>query len=171
MSNRNQVRYVPAGSGPMYWGPGDRVTFLLTGVESRGGCFIVEGLAPPGGGPDAHVHEFEDESFYILEGAATFQAGGQTIRAKAGDFVHVPRGTVHSLKNEGDRPARALIIVSPAGPTGLQQFFEESFTPTTDREATPPPVNEALLKRMMASAARNGVQVIMPNGRQELPKP
>ena len=58
----------------MYWGPGDRVTFLVTGAESHGGCFIVEGMVPPGGGPPPHIHRFEDESFYILEGAATFQA-------------------------------------------------------------------------------------------------
>jgi quercetin dioxygenase-like cupin family protein len=162
MPNQNQVKYVPAGSGPMYWGPGDRVTFLVTGAESHGGCFIVEGMPPPGGGPPPHIHHFEDESFYTLDGAATFQAGGQTIYAKPGDFIHIPRGTVHSLRNDGDRPARALIIISPAGPTGMQQFFEESFTPTTDRSATPPPVSEELVKRMMAAAARNGFELVMP---------
>ena len=25
MPNQNQVKHVPAGTGPMYWGPGDRV--------------------------------------------------------------------------------------------------------------------------------------------------
>ena len=162
MPNQNQVKYVPAGTGPMYWGPGDRVTFLVTGAESHGGCFIVEGLAPPGGGPPPHIHHFEDESFYILEGTATFQANGQTIHAKPGDFIHIPRGTVHSLRNDGDGPARALIIISPAGPTGMQQFFEESFTPATDRSATPPPIGEELVKRMMAAAARNGLEWVMP---------
>lgn len=146
----------------MYWGPGDRVTFLVTGAESHEGCFIVEGLAPPGGGPPPHIHHFEDESFYILEGTATFQAGDQTIHAKPGDFIHIPRGTVHSLKNEGEVPARALIIISPAGPAGMQQFFEESFTPATDRSATPPPISDDLVKRMMAAAARNGFELVKP---------
>jgi quercetin dioxygenase-like cupin family protein len=120
--NQRQVKYVPAGSGPMYWGPGDSVSFLLTGQESRGNCFIVEGMVVPGGGPPPHVHQHEDETFYMLEGEATFTAGGQTIRAKSGDCIHIPRGTVHSLRGEGTRPGRALIIVSPAGPTGMQQF-------------------------------------------------
>jgi quercetin dioxygenase-like cupin family protein len=160
--NPSQVKYVPAGSGPTYWGPGDRVTFLVTGAESNGGCFIVEGMAPPGGGPPPHVHHFEDESFYILEGTATFQAGGETIHAGPGDFIHIPRGTVHSLRNDGDVPARALIIISPAGPTGMQKFFEESFTPTTDRAACPPPISPELIERMQAAGKRNGIEFVAP---------
>jgi quercetin dioxygenase-like cupin family protein len=126
----------------MYCGPGDRVTFLVTGAESNGGCFIIEGMAPSGGGPPPHIHHFEDESFYILAGTATFQAGGQTIHAKPGDFIRIPRGTVHSLRNDGEVPARALIVISPAG---MQRFFEESFYPATDRSASPPPSRIAWL--------------------------
>lgn len=146
----------------MYWGPGDRVTFLVAGAESNGGCFIIEGMAPPGGGPPPHVHHFEDESFYILEGTATFRADGRTIHAKPGDFIHIPRGTVHSLRNDGAAPARALIVISPAGPAGMQRFFEESFYPATDRSASPPPMTEELVRRMTAAAARNGLEFVQP---------
>lgn len=103
--NQNQVKYVPAGTGPMYCGPGDRVSFLVSGAESQGSCFIIEGMVAPGGGPPPHIHHFEDETFYLLEGTVTFQARGQTIHAKPGDCIHIPRGTVHSLKNEGTVPA------------------------------------------------------------------
>ena len=162
MPNQNQVKYVPAGTGPMYWGPGDRVSFLVTGAESRGACFIIEGMVPPGGGPPPHIHHFEDESFYILEGTATFQAGGQTIHAKPRDFIHIPRGTVHSFRNDGEVPARALTVISPAGPAGVQRFFEESFYPATDRSAAPPPVTEELVRRMTAAGARNGLEWVQP---------
>jgi quercetin dioxygenase-like cupin family protein len=146
----------------MYCGPGDRVSFLATGAESNGGCFIVEGMVAPGGGPPPHVHSSEDESFFMLEGTAIFQAGGQTIHGKPGDFIHIPRGTVHTFRNDASVPARALVIISPAGPTGMQQFFEEAFTPTTDRTASPPPITEELIKRMMAAAARNGLEFVGP---------
>lgn len=158
----NQVKYVPAGTGPMYCGPGDRVSFLATGSETHGSCFIFEGLAAPGGGPPPHIHHFEDESFYLLEGNITFHAGGQTIYAKPGDFIHIPRGTVHSLKNEGTVPGRALVVISPAGPSGVQQFFEESFYLTKDPAAPPPPITEELMKRMMTAAARNGMEWVKP---------
>jgi uncharacterized cupin superfamily protein len=119
-------------------------------------------MTAPGGGPPPHIHQFEDECFYVLEGALTFQAGGQTVYAKPGDFIHVPRGTVHSVKNEGKEPARTIIITSPAGPTGTQQFFEEAFYPARDSSAAPLPISDELVKRMIAAAARNGTELVKP---------
>ena len=162
MTNQNQATYLPAGTGPLYCGPGDQVSFLITGQQSHGGCFIVEGQVAPGGGPPPHIHHSEDESFYLLEGSATFQAGGQTIHAKPGDFVHIPRGVVHSFKNEGTTPARAIVVISPAGRTGMQQFFEESFYPATESTATPPPSTEEMVNRMRVAGARNGVEWMKP---------
>jgi quercetin dioxygenase-like cupin family protein len=161
-SNQDQVKYVPAGTGLMYWGPGDRVTFLVRGAESSGGCFIIEGMAPPGGGPPPHVHHFEDESFYILRGTVTVEAAGRTFQASPGDFIHIPRGTVHSFRNDGKADAKALVIVSPAGPAGLEKFFEESFYPATDRSAAPPLITEELMGRMLAAAPRNGLEFVRP---------
>jgi quercetin dioxygenase-like cupin family protein len=162
MSHQNQVKYVPAGTGPMFWGPGDKVTFLVTGGESGGACFIIEGIAPPGGGPPPHIHHFEDESFYILQGSVTLHAGGKTIQASPGDFIHIPRGTVHSFRNNGKIDAKALVMVSPAGPAGLERFFETSFYPATDRLACPPPITEELMGRMTAAAAKNGLEFVRP---------
>ena len=31
---QNQVRYVPRGAGAAYWGPGNLMTFLVTGKET-----------------------------------------------------------------------------------------------------------------------------------------
>jgi hypothetical protein len=44
----------------------------------------------------------------------------------------------------------------------MQQFVEESFYQTTDRTASPPPITEELVNRMMASAARNGLELVKP---------
>jgi len=146
----------------MYRGPGDKVTFLVTGAQSGGACFICEGMAPPGGGPPPHVHHWEEESFYLLQGTLTIQAAGRTFQATAGDFVHIPRGTVHSFRNDGEVDAKALVIVSPAGPAGLEKFFEESFYLVTDRSAAPPLLTEELMGRMTASAAKNGLAFVRP---------
>jgi uncharacterized cupin superfamily protein len=119
-------------------------------------------MAPPGGGPPPHIHHFEEESFYLLQGTLTIQAAGRTYQASPGDFIHIPRGTVHSFRNDGTVDAKMLVTISPAGPAGIQKFFEESFYPATDRSASPPLVTEELMGRMMAAAARNGLEVLRP---------
>jgi hypothetical protein len=42
MSNQNEAKYVPAGTGPVYWGPADRIMFLITGAETGGAFFLAE---------------------------------------------------------------------------------------------------------------------------------
>jgi quercetin dioxygenase-like cupin family protein len=146
----------------LYWGPGDRVTFLVRGAESGGAYFIIEVMTPPGGGPPPHIHHFEEESFHILQGTPTIQAAGRTFQASPGDFMHIPRGTVHTFRNDGKLDAKFLVTISPAGPAGLERFFEESFYPATDRTAAPPPLTEELMRRMMAAAPRNGFEFVAP---------
>ena len=118
MKNQNQAKYVPAGTGPMYCGPGDRVSFLATGADSHGGCFIVEGMLAPGGGPPPHFHHHEDESFYSAGGQRHVPGGRQTIHAKPGDFIHIPRGVVHSIKNEGTKASQGARHHLAGGPDG-----------------------------------------------------
>ncbi len=162
MLNQNQVKHVPAGTGPLYWGAGDKVTFLVTGAESGGSCFIIEVTVPPGGGPPLHIHHFEDESFYLLQGTLTIQAGAGTFQASPGDFMHIPRGTAHTFRNDGKVDAKMIVMVSPAGPAGLARFIEESFFPATDRSAVPPLLTEDLMRRMAAAAPRNGFEFVRP---------
>lgn len=158
--NQDRVKYVPAGTGPLYWGPDVQVTFLVTGPQSGGACFIFEGITPPGGGPPPHIHHRQEESFYLLEGTLTIQVAGRTYQASPGDFVHIPRGTVHSFRNNGNVDARLLTTVSPAGPAGLDKFFAEAFYSATDRSAAPPPVSKELMGRIMAAAAKNDLEFV-----------
>jgi quercetin dioxygenase-like cupin family protein len=144
MSNKNV--YVPAGTGPAYWVMGDRFTFLVTGAESGGSYFTVEVNVGPGNGPPPHVHHREEEQFYVLEGELTFRLGDQTCQVSPGDFVHIPRDTVHTFKN-GAAPAKLLATFSPAG---IEQFFQEVGDRVDDRSATPPPVNAETIARFMA---------------------
>lgn len=159
MSNQNQVKYVPAGTGPVYWGPGDQMTFLITGAQTGGAFFLAEVSVPPEGGPPPHIHRREDESFYLLEGTLMVQAGEKSLHVSPGDFVHVPRGTPHCFKNIGKCNARLLVTVTPAG---LEKFFEETFDPAADRSAAPPPASEAMIARFVAAAPRYGLEIVPP---------
>lgn len=156
--NQNQVKYVPAGTGPAYCGPGDRITFLITGAETGGAFFMAETLVAPGGGPPPHVHSREDESFYLQHGTLALQVGGKALNASAGDFIHIPRGTVHSFKNAGTETAKLLVVATPAG---LENFFAEAFFPAGDI-ADIPQDSEAVIGRAMKAASKYGLELLHP---------
>ena len=62
----------------------------------------------PGAGNTFHRHP-GDQWWAIQEGEVTFTIKGQAPRVlKAGDYVYVPRGTIHRNQNLTNRPARAI---------------------------------------------------------------
>jgi mannose-6-phosphate isomerase-like protein (cupin superfamily) len=69
----------------------------------------------PGRELEAHVHDGEDDAFYILEGELTFVLGDDEVAAPPGTFVLVPPGVRHGFRNDGDTPVRILNIHAPAG--------------------------------------------------------
>jgi quercetin dioxygenase-like cupin family protein len=158
-SQQELVRHVPAGTGPAYWGPGERMTFLATGKETSGAFFLAEIEVAPGGGAPPHIHRREDEAFHMLQGSLTIQVGGNTITASAGDFAFLPRGIAHSFRNTSDGCAKALVLTTPAG---LEGFFAEVFDPATDHLATPPPQSKDLITRALAAAPKYGLELLPP---------
>jgi mannose-6-phosphate isomerase-like protein (cupin superfamily) len=64
---------------------------------------------------EEHVHDSEDDSFYILEGEMTFVIEGEDVAAPPGTFVLVPPGVEHAFRNDGNVPVRMLNIHAPAG--------------------------------------------------------
>ncbi len=159
-SNQDQARYVPAGTGPAYCGPGDRITYLITGAETGGAFFMAEVSVVPGGGPPPHVHSREDESFYLQQGTLAVQVGDQALNISAGDFVHMPRGVVHSFKNVGEDTARLLMVATPAG---LENYFAETFFPAADI-ADIPQLGPAVIARAMKTAPKYGLELLLPAG-------
>lgn len=159
MSKFNGARYIRAGTGPAYRGPGNQITFLITSAESNGGVFFGEVVVSPGGGPPPHRHSHEDESFYIVEGTLALLLGDETVIASPGDFVQIPRGVVHAFKNTGTVNARMLAVNTPGG---IEKFFEETFDIATDPSTPPPLPSQALMARTRAAAAKHGVELLLP---------
>jgi quercetin dioxygenase-like cupin family protein len=138
-----------SGRGTSYWGPGDLYTFLVTGDESGGAYFAMEAVVPAGGGPPWHIHQNENETFYVLDGMCTFYLGPETILAGPGDFVNIPIGTKHYFHNHGPEPTRMILTFTPAG---IEKFFEETLEVATD-PTQPPPDNVAEVSARYAEAA------------------
>jgi len=65
-------------------------------------------VIPPGAGNQFHRHP-GDQWWAVQEGEVTFTVKGQQPRLmKAGEFVYVPRGTVHRNQNLSKLPARSI---------------------------------------------------------------
>ena len=90
-------------------------------AETTGGAFALFEEAEPVDTP-LHVHDNEDELFYVLEGEHVFQVGGEEHRAGPGQAVFAPRGVPHSQRRVVPRTGRVLALTSPAG---LEGFFRE----------------------------------------------
>ena len=138
---------------------GDVYRFLATGEDTNGKYALWEALVPPGGGPPPHVHSREEEGFYVLEGEITLFLGDQRLVASAGMFANMPVGTLHSFKNETDRPARMLISVAPAG---LEKMFFEFGVPLAEGTTTALPPTKDEIEKLLAVAPRYGIEIKLP---------
>ena len=63
---------------------GEPTIIKATGRETSGRYTLIEILATPAGLVPRHVHHREDEAFYVLEGAVTFQIGDQAVEGVPG---------------------------------------------------------------------------------------
>lgn len=113
-------------------GPSDGVTgflgtigvrFMINGNESGGGFSLIEHpMAPRALAAPLHRHAREDEYSFVLEGEVGALLGDDVLIGKPGDLIFKPRNQWHTFWNAGDRPARILEIISPAG---FEEFFRE----------------------------------------------
>ena len=111
--------------------PNEPPKVLLRGEESDGQVAIVD--LSGGGRPPLHHHDF-DEAFYVLEGELTFQLGEDVFTRSAGELAFAPRGVAHTYANLSGAPARALLVITPAG---FERYFDQIAARISGSE--PPP--------------------------------
>lgn len=113
--------------------------------------FFADHPMPAGYAVPMHVHETEDELFYILDGELTLMGeAGETV-AGAGSFVHLPRGVPHGFRNAGDREIRMLVITTPGG--SLEGVFRGLDAAAARGPLDPPAI--------AAITAANAVQMLL----------
>ena len=117
------MRITRAGEGKRIKpSPEEDLYFKMTGEDTNGRFDYVEGTIRHLGGPPMHVHHFQDETFYVVEGALRFKVGEETFDLGAGDFAYIPRGVAHAYVNVGQEPVRGLGIFAPGG---FDAFMDE----------------------------------------------
>jgi quercetin dioxygenase-like cupin family protein len=136
------VRDTVTSSGP---GDGERLWFLGTlaiikvpGEASDGRFALIEFLFPRHTSPPLHTHP-QDESYIVLEGQLTVQAGGRRFELAPGAAAVVPMGVAHTFRVDSNT-ARVLVLSTPAG---LEKMVRDgsvpAITPTLPPSETPRP--------------------------------
>jgi quercetin dioxygenase-like cupin family protein len=102
------------------------VMSLLVKTEQTDGAFsLTEYLSKPGNEPPAHVHDHEDEFFYVLEGRIDAYIGKEVFSVGQNEGVYLPKFIPHTFRIITPQ-LRMLILMSPGG---LEGYFREMSEP------------------------------------------
>jgi mannose-6-phosphate isomerase-like protein (cupin superfamily) len=78
--------------------------------DSLQSCFMIwvkEGVK-------AHYHAHHTENIVVVSGEAMMTMGDEIFMIKKGDYVNIPKGTIHSVTQVlSDEPLKVLSIQSP----------------------------------------------------------
>jgi mannose-6-phosphate isomerase-like protein (cupin superfamily) len=138
-----QPLIVKRGTGETLNALGANITFLCQAADAWS---LMHLSAPRDVGPPPHEHDFA-EAYYVLAGSLRLTVGDQEVVLEAGDFVHVPGGTVHGFRGASDVETQLLIFQAP-GDAG--DFFRD-----VAREVTNIPAD---LRNVPAIGARHGIR-------------
>lgn len=131
---------VPPGAAPRFSGPqgreGDITELVATRDQTGGAIGLFRQTIAPKSGPPTHIHQAEDEFFYVVSGEFKVKLGDRIVSAPAQSVMFVPRGTAHTFQNVGSEPGVLLVGVTPGG---FEKMFEE-------RQGADSEKNKALMK-------------------------
>ena len=106
--------------------------------------------------PLPHIHRDADEFFFVLEGRVDVLFEDAWRPLGPGQFLHVPRGTLHTFRNVTTEAARML---SGFVPSGFDRFFRDFGQPARLEDVEPPPVQEADIQRLNAAASQYDMEL------------
>ena len=94
----------------------------ISSSDTEGDLAVFEqtGLTPKGG-PPLHIHPFQDEWFYVVDGEYFFQVGTDQYRLNAGDTIFLPRMVQHAFVQLTEK-GKMVVSYQPAGK--MEAFFK-----------------------------------------------
>ena len=111
------------GEGEQLWFVGTLASIRVPGEAVEGRYALIEFLFPRGASPPRHTHP-QDESYIVLEGRLTVQAGERRFALGPGGAAAVPMGLAHTFRVDSET-ARVLVLSTPAG---LERFVRDGKT-------------------------------------------
>lgn len=95
----------------------------IRSADTGGTCYAFEVIAPPGYGIPPHIHRYEDEVLYVIEGEYEIALGNEQFRVGPGSVLNFVRGSAHGFQCVGATAGRILHVVTPG--SSFEQFLHE----------------------------------------------
>lgn len=131
MKNKLKPIILPPNAGRTYHCGAMTAVFKADEEETNANYSISEWwLQPNSDGPGAHLHEENDEVFYVLDGTTSFLVGDKWIDAAKGTFIRIPANTMHDFANRTHEKTGVLNFFIPGGfernMPSIVKWFEEN---------------------------------------------
>jgi mannose-6-phosphate isomerase-like protein (cupin superfamily) len=99
------------GKGPV------QVTHIMEKTELRANCRLFSKVTlPPGSSIGYHLHDKEEEVYFILSGQGEVNDNGEIRTVNPGDAVLTGNGASHSIENKSDKPLEFIGAVLTYNP-------------------------------------------------------
>lgn len=156
MGGHSKAYMLSQDEGDATWFAGALMVLKATGEQTDGRFALLDQRAPGDYAVPRHIHEREDEAWYILEGEATFYCGDETFSAGPGAWVFAPKGIPHAFR-VGRAGARLLTMTWPAD---FADFVRAAGEPAPALALPEPAPLE--VERLTELGRQYGIQIVGP---------
>jgi quercetin dioxygenase-like cupin family protein len=144
------------------WYKGLLISQLAGNSDTDGTFDLVESKMKKGTEPPPHIHDREDELFYILAGELKVFADGQVFTVTRGESVFLPKKVPHAYLIQSEE-CHVLALMTPGG--FLNAINKMNAAPARAMEIPPDMETYATadLTATMAVFMKYGVRMLSPN--------
>lgn len=140
------------------WFMNGYLRILLSKSDNPAKVSLIEHTMPGGSAVPLHVHNQEDETFYVLEGNMRFRVGDEVFEAGPGQALHIADGTHHAYRVLS-REAKFLTLSNGAFENMVREASVPAQHPGLPRAVE---FSEADLQRLGVICNRNGIEFVGP---------
>jgi quercetin dioxygenase-like cupin family protein len=140
------------------WFLGALAQVRVSGEQTGGAFALADHLARRGNASPVHVHDRDDETFFVLDGELRVFVGEEEHTAGPGTVAVLPRRLRHAYVVTS-ATARFLTVHTPAG---FEQFAAEVGEPARALTLPPPPAGPPDFAALAQAAARHQITILAP---------
>jgi quercetin dioxygenase-like cupin family protein len=143
------------------WYMGNLTTNLAESNDTNGAFFLVEATLAPGNEPPPHVHSYEDELFYVLQGEFDVYVGQEAFKVRTGECVFLPRFVPHAFVVRSPR----LQVLTLFTPGGFEGAFRGESTATENLDLPSKAITYSMvdLEQTARRVSAFGIRFLMPD--------